>query len=97
MRIVILGSMSFIKDIIRMKKKLNKLGHKAVIPYGTEPHQKDNAFVDNLKGNMRYCIENNVMKRNFALVAQNDAVLVLNNKKTELMDTSGYLLLWRWE
>ncbi len=88
MKIMIIGSMSFIKDMIKIKKDLDKLGHKASIPLGTEPHQKDNSFVDNLEENLEFCIKNNVMKRNFDLVAQSDAVLVLNHKKNGV---DGYI------
>jgi len=80
--------MSFIGDIIKAKNKLNKLGHKASIPCGTKPHQKDSAFVDNLKGNMEFCIKNNVMKKNFNLIAENNAILVLNYKKNGI---NGYI------
>lgn len=80
--------MSFINDIIKTKKELDKLGHKASIPCGTKPHQKDSSFVDNLEDNMEFCIKNNVMKRNFDLVAKNDAVLVLNHKKNGV---EGYI------
>ena len=80
--------MSFIKDIIKAKKELDKLGHKVSIPHGTEPHQKDKTFVDDLDNNMKYCIKNNVMKRNFNLVAENDAVLVLNHRKNGV---DGYI------
>ncbi len=88
MKIMIIGSMSFIKDMITVKKDLDKLGHKASIPLGAEPHQKDSSFVDNLEEDLEFCIKNNVMKRNFDLVAGSDAVLVLNHKKNGV---SGYI------
>ena len=88
MKIMIIGSMSFVKDMIAIKKDLSKLEHKASIPLGTEPHQKDSSFVDNLEENLKFCIKNNVMKRNFDLVAQSDAVLVLNHKKNGV---DGYI------
>lgn len=80
--------MSFIKNIIKAKKDLDKLGHKASIPHGTEPHQKDDSFTDNLEDNMDFCIKNNVMKRNFDMVADSDAILVLNHKKNGV---NGYI------
>lgn len=80
--------MSFIKDIIKVKRDLDRLGHNATIPVGTEPHQEDETYVDNLKDNMGYCIKNNVMKRNFDLVAKNDAVLAINHRKNGI---GGYI------
>ncbi len=88
MKIMIIGSMSFVRDMIAIKKDLDRMGHKAAIPLGTEPHQKDNSFVDSLEENLEFCIKNNVMKRNFDLVAKNDAVLVLNHKKNRI---GGYI------
>lgn len=88
MKIVIIGSMSFVNDMIKIKKSLDKLMHKVSIPHGSKPHQKDKSFVDNLEDNLEYCIKNNVMKRNFDLVSENDAVLVLNYKKN---NTDGYI------
>lgn len=78
---MIIGSMAFIKNMISLKNKLEKLGHKASIPYGTEPHQNDSNFVESLKANLEYCIQNNVMKSNFDMVTEHDAVLVVNKKR----------------
>lgn len=80
--------MSFLHDMLKIKKELDKLGHQASIPYGTEPHFKDRTFVNNLEKNFQFCIKNNVMKKNFDLVAENDAVLVLNHKKNGV---DGYI------
>lgn len=80
--------MSFIKNIVKIQKELEKLGHEAVIPHGTQPHQKDSKFVDNLEGNLKFVVQNNVMKRNFDLVAKSDAILVVNNRKNGV---DGYI------
>lgn len=80
--------MSFIKDIVKAQKELEKLGHEAFIPEGVEPHLKDKNFVDNLEENLEFVIKNNVMKKNFDLVAKNDAILVLNNRKNGV---DGYI------
>jgi hypothetical protein len=55
MKIMICGSMSFIKDIVKVKKVLDRIGHNASIPHGTKPHQKDKSYVDKLEANMKYC------------------------------------------
>lgn len=80
--------MTFIKDIVKTKKNLEKLGHKAFIPEGVGPHLKDKNFVDNLEENLEFVIKNNVMKKNFDLVAKNDAILVVNNRKNGV---DGYI------
>lgn len=88
MKIMICGSMAFIKDILNVKRQLDRLGHTALIPYGTEPHLIDSKFVEKLGDNLEYCIKNNIMKKNFDMVAKSDAVLVLNPKRNNI---EGYI------
>lgn len=88
MEIMICGSMAFIKDFAKLKKQLDSLGHTAFIPHGTEPHLKDSGFVESLKENLEYCIRNNIMKKNFDMVANSDAILVLNPKRNNI---EGYI------
>ncbi len=88
MKIAIIGSMKFAKDMVELKKELNLMGHEASIPVGTEPHLKDKNFVENLEKNLKFCIENNVMRDNFEQVAKHDAVLVLNKKRNGI---DGYI------
>lgn len=88
MRILIIGSMAFAKDMVKIKKELIALGHEANIPFGTEPHLKDEKFVDSLEENLKFCIENDVMRENFKEVARHDAVLVLNKKRNAI---EGYI------
>lgn len=88
MRILIIGSMAFAKEMVKVKKELRKLGHEVNIPYGIEPHLKDHKFVDSLEENLQFCIENDVMRENFREVARHDAVLVLNHKRNGV---EGYI------
>lgn len=88
MRIMIVGSMKFVRDMPKIKRELTKLGHKVILPVGIRPHLKDSDFVENLEGNMVFCIKNDVMRRNFKLVAKSDAVLVLNYKRNNM---DGYI------
>lgn len=80
--------MKFAKDMVKIKKDLNKLGHKTAIPFGTEPHLTDKDFVENLAENQKYCIENDVMRKCFEQVVSSDAVLVLNKKRNGI---NGYI------
>lgn len=88
MKIMICGSMAFVHDMVVTKQKLDSIGHTAFIPEGSAPHLTNSEFVENLAGNLAFCIENNVMKRNFDLVAKSDAILVLNNKRNSI---GGYI------
>jgi len=80
--------MAFVHDLVETKEKLDKLGHKTSIPVGSEPHLTDKDFVENLEDNSRFCIDNNIMKRNFDLLAENEAILVLNKKRNGV---DGYI------
>lgn len=88
MKILIIGSMAFAREMVKIKEELKKMGHEADIPYGTEPHLTDDKFVDSLEDNLKFCIENDVMRKNFQEVAKHDAVLVLNHKRN---GTDGYI------
>jgi hypothetical protein len=88
MKIAIIGSMKFAHDMVQIKKELDALGHEAVIPVGTGPHLTDGDFVEDLEANLKFCIEEDVMRENFRQVAQNDAVLVLNKRRN---DMDGYI------
>ena len=88
MKILLIGSMAFVKDMVMLAKELKKRGHEASIPKGSEPHLKDMSFVENLEENLAFCIKDNVMKRNFEEVAKNDAVLVVNKKRNGI---DGYI------
>src|SRR3989304_2260439 len=81
MKIMIVGSMAFAKEMVKTKKELEKLGHKACVPHGIEDHLKDKDFVEKLDENYEYCIKHNIMKKCFDQVAESDAVLVLNLKR----------------
>lgn len=85
---MIIGSMAFAKDMVKVKEKLDKLGHKASIPHDTQPHLQDETFVENLEENLKFCIENNTMKKNFDFVVEHDAILVLNKKRNGI---DGYI------
>lgn len=88
MKIVIIGSMKFAEDMVKIKKQLDDLGHEARIPLGTESHLKDQDFVDKLDENLQWCISNDIMRRNFNQVADSDAILVLNYKRNGI---EGYI------
>lgn len=88
MKIMIIGSMAFTNEMLELKDELHKLGHEVDIPFGAEPHMNDKTFVDNLDGNLEFCIENDIMRRNFDFIKEHDAVLVINHRRNEV---DGYI------
>ena|SRR5258708_561539 len=88
MKIMIIGSMAFAKEMLEIKDKLKKGGHSVTVPHGIESHIADDQFVDKLDANKQWCIDNDIMRKCFQLVAENDAVLVVNHKRN---DIDGYI------
>ena len=88
MKIMLVGSMAFVRDMVNLQKLLNKFGHKVSMPSGSKPHLKDSSFVDSLEKNLEFCIKENIMKSNFDLVAESDAILVVNKNRNGL---DGYI------
>ncbi len=88
MKIMVIGSMAFVKDMVKIQKQLEKHGHIVFLPIGSEPHLKDSLFVDDLEKNLEFCIKDNIMRRNFNQVEKSDGVLVVNHKRN---NTDGYI------
>lgn len=88
MKIMISGSMTFAHDMLVLEKELQKLGHNVYLPLGMEPHLADSTFPDNLKDDLTFCLENDVIRKNFDQLAEMDAILIFNKKKN---DIEGYM------
>jgi len=88
MKIMICGSMTFANEMVDAKKKLEELGHSVHLPCDMETHLEDSDFIDDLDKDYKHCVENKIMEKCFDLVAESDAVLVLNHNKN---DIDGYV------
>ena len=88
MRIMICGSMTFAKEMIDAKRKLEELGHSVFVPSDIESHVKDPALIDNLEQNYKHTIEKDVLRQCFNLIAKSNAILVLNYPKNKI---NGYV------
>lgn len=88
MKIMIIGSMTFAKEMLQTKEELEKLGHTAEAPFDAEYHASDEEAIDDLERNLQYCLENDVIWRGFQQVVNVDAVLVLNHPKNGI---DGYV------
>ncbi len=83
MKIAILSSMSFKKEIIRIAKELEKLGHKVGTPYETAKLSYSKRDHDRFKD------EQDLIRANFDYVKNNDAVLVANKTKKGIKNYIG--------
>lgn len=88
MKIQICGSMTFAKEMKKTRKKLEELGHTVTVPTNTEEHISDPTFQNNLSLNLLEGRKNDVLKKNFDLIALSDAILVLNYSKNSI---DGYV------
>lgn len=88
MKIMISGSMAFAKEMLVAKLTLEKAGHEVGLPFETEKHIENPAFVDDLSGNLQYCIDNDVIHHSLDFIASADAVVVLNYPRNGI---DGYI------
>ncbi|GEM_PF-42468 len=77
MKIVICGSMKLAKEMNEARRKLEGMGHEAICPPDTD-HCVANP---DLNEEVEYCIEHDVIREHFRLIADADAVLTLNHTR----------------
>lgn len=85
---MVIGSMTFAKEMLQTKESLERLGYVADIPFDVEFHLNDERVIDDLEKNFQYCREHDVIWKGFQQVADADAVLVLNLPKNGI---PGYI------
>ncbi len=85
---MICGSTTFAQDMLDIKSELEKFRHEVKVPLGMEPHLIDPSFGDNLEENLKFCIDNDIMRANFNQIKDGDAILVFNKKKNTI---EGYI------
>src|SRR3989344_4599554 len=88
MKIMICGSMTFAKEMLETKKKLERLGHKVNVPLDTQSHIENPKLIDDFESNYKHVQETDIMKKCFNLIAKSDAILVLNRLKNGI---KGYV------
>jgi hypothetical protein len=77
MRIAICGSMSFSREMLEAKKTLEDSGHEATIPPDTMQCLEN----PELNMSLEHCLSTDIDKKCFDLIAESDAILVLNYEK----------------
>lgn len=85
---MICGSMTFSKEMLDAKNKLEELGHSAKIPCDVDVHLKDCGFIDDLDADYEHCVNNNIMKISMDDISEGDAILVMNHPKNGV---NGYI------
>lgn len=80
--------MAFAQEMIKTKEKLEQMGYEVGLPFETEIHLDRPNFVDDLSGNLQYCIDNDVIRKSFDFIVNADAILVLNHPRKGI---AGYI------
>lgn len=88
MRLVICGSMTFAKDMVKTKEMLEEMGHNVKIPTDTLDIANGHHNHDNLESDYHHCVKNDIMRTHFKLIEESDAVIVLNHDKNGI---KGYI------
>lgn len=88
MKIMIIGSMSFAREMLDAQAALTALGHTVDVPCDADVQASTEQFFDNLDVDRKFCIETDIMRKCFKLVEDADAVLALNHDKNGV---TGYL------
>jgi hypothetical protein len=81
---MICGSMAFSKEMLETQKALEQIGHKALVPVDTVECVEN----PDLNMDLEHCISTQVDKKCFDLIAESDAILVLNYEKNGI---KGYV------
>jgi hypothetical protein len=84
MKIMICGSMSFAREMLEAKEKLDGLGHETFITSDAE----DCVNNPDLNMDWEHCSRTNIDKECFDKVAESDAILVMNYPKNNI---KGYV------
>ena len=84
MKITLCGSMYFAKEMLEIKKHLEKSGHIVLVPSTI----RDCLTKPELNMDLEFCLARNVQKEHFNTIAESDAILVLNYEKNRI---KGYI------
>lgn len=88
MKITVGGSMTFAKEQVEMKKKLEELGHEILITDDIESFAKDEKIKQSFEDELKLCLEYDVIRSFFNKIAESDAYLICNYEKNGVL---GYL------
>ena len=80
--------MTFSKQMVETKEKLEKLGHIVLLPPDVEDHLNNSDLIDDLETDLRHCLETDILRKSFNQIEDVDAILVLNLPKNNV---TGYV------
>lgn len=89
MKIVICGSMSASKKMMETKVTLEEKGHEIVVPRNTEKYASGDFLAENSCESTKNKIENDLIRKYYAIIESADAVLIANYNKGSVKNYIG--------
>lgn len=87
MKIAIVASMRFSKEMIDTSKYLEDMGHSTILPVGVEKHVEDTSLKEEEDSNTK--IKGDLIRGYFKKIESSDALLVLNYEKNNIPNYIG--------
>jgi len=88
MKIVICGSMKLSKRMIEVRDELVKFGHEIILPRHTKEYAEMNTADHIHNESVKNKVNNDLIRDYYNEIAQNDAILVVND---DLNEVAGYI------
>lgn len=89
MRFVICGSMVFVKEMLDIKRFLEKAGHSAMVPYNADKFASGEISAETSAESTKNKIEGNLIQEYFLEIETADAVIVANYEKKGIKNYIG--------
>lgn len=89
MKIVICGSMVFVKKMVELKSEFEKIGHEIVLPRFSEEYAQMQSLDKVHSESVKNKINHDLIKDHFESIKNADAVLIVNEDKNEAKDYIG--------
>lgn len=81
MKIAICSSITFAKDVIEIKEKLEKIGHQVGVPHNIHLYADGTLGPESRKESTENKIKDDLIKGYFNFISQSDAILAVNKDK----------------
>lgn len=81
--------MSASKQIVKMKKVLERKGHEVFVPKNAEKYASGKLAMENNRESTEHKIEHNLIKKYYSLIEKSDAVIVTNYDKGSVKNYVG--------
>jgi len=89
MKILILGSMSFTPEMVKIGEQLKNLGHKVTLPCFIEEYSKCNTREEMHNAAIKNKLSYDLYKEYYNLIKETDAIIIINEEKNKIPNYIG--------